>query len=115
LNGIQAYFNGIGNFYTHGKDGVQYLVSSVNDLSKIVDHFDKYPLVTEKQADFFIFKQILEIIKCKDHLTIEGLKKIINLRASMNNGLPVLLKVSFPKTIPVKRRFVQNPQILDPN
>jgi hypothetical protein len=115
LNGIQAYFEGIGNFYKHGEDGVQYLVSSVNDLSKIVDHFDKYPLITKKQADFFIFKKILDLIKCKEHLTISGLQKIVNLRVSMNNGLSDTLKVAFPNTIPVQRPFIQNHQILDPN
>ncbi len=115
LSGIQSYFKGIGNMYNHGKDGVQYLVSSVNDLSKIVDHFDKYPLITKKQADFLIFKQIIDLIKCKDHLTIKGLQQIVNLRASMNNGLPVSLKVAFPNTIPVQRPFVQKPKIIGPN
>jgi len=115
LDGIQSYFGGIGNFYKHGENNVQYLVSSVDDLSKIIDHFDKYPLISNKQADFILFKKILDLIKCKEHLTNEGLQKIVNLRASMNNGLSENLKQAFPNTIAVERPIVKNHQTLDPD
>ena len=42
---LKFYF-GVGNIYKHGKDNVQYRVSSLQDLIKIIDHFDKYPLIT---------------------------------------------------------------------
>jgi hypothetical protein len=35
---------------------------------------------------------VIEIIKCKEHLTIEGLQKIVAIRASMNKGLSEELK-----------------------
>jgi uncharacterized protein YfkK (UPF0435 family) len=54
------------------------------DLSIIIDQFDKYPMITKKLVDYELFKQIYELIKSKEHLTIEGLKKIITIRASMN-------------------------------
>jgi hypothetical protein len=43
-----------------------YSVSSVKDLQVIIDHFDKYPLITQKRADgearsASTFKQILSL------------------------------------------------------
>lgn len=64
---------------------------------------------------FFLFKKILELIKCKQHLTIEGLQKIVNLRASMNNGLSDELFAAFPNTIPVQIPFIENNKNFDPN
>ena len=54
-------------------------------------------------------------MKNKEHLTMEGLEKIVNLRASMNKGLSNELKVTFPNTIPVQRPLVTNQKIKDPN
>jgi hypothetical protein len=47
----------------------------------------KYPLLTEKQADFELFKRAVEIMGRKEHLTTEGVHKIIALRDVMNIGL----------------------------
>lgn len=50
---IQLYFNGVGNITKHGKDSIQYHVTSLKDLMKyVIPHFDKYPLITQKRADF---------------------------------------------------------------
>lgn len=48
------------------------------------------------------------MINRKEHLTIEGKRKIVNLRASMNNGLSDELKAAFPDTIPVQRPLVKD-------
>lgn len=84
LEMIQAYFKGIGSITLHGKDTIQFRVYSMVDLSIIIDQFNKYPLITKKLVDYELFKQIFELIKSKEHLTVEGLKKIITIRASMN-------------------------------
>ena len=42
-----------------------------------------------------------EIMKRKEHLTIEGLHKIIAIRASMNRGLSEKLKLAFLSVVPV--------------
>jgi hypothetical protein len=55
------------------------------------------------------------MINRKEHLTNEGLQKIINLKASLNQGLSDNLNKVFPNTKPVKRPIVENEQILDPN
>lgn len=76
--------------------GVQFLVESIRDLSNvIIPHFYKFPLITQKFADFKLFKQVVEIINRKEHLTMDGLQKIVNLRASINRGLSNKLKQAF--------------------
>jgi hypothetical protein len=67
---------GVGNISKNGKDAIQYRVNSVKDLIVIINHFEKYPLLTQKRADYELFKQIFELINRKEHLTKEGFHKI---------------------------------------
>ena len=41
-----------------------------------------------------------------EHLTMEGLEKIVAIKASLNNGLSAELKAAFPEIIPVPRPSV---------
>ncbi len=50
-----------------------------------------------------------------EHLTIEGLQQIVNIKASINLGLSFQLKVAFPNTIQVKRTLVIDEVITNPN
>jgi len=50
----------------------------------------------------------------KEHITIEGLQNILNLKASMNNGLSEELIAVFPNTKPVARPEVVDQEI-NPN
>lgn len=48
LSIIQSYFGGVGGF-TFETDSVKYRVSRLDDiLTKILPHFDIYPLITQK-------------------------------------------------------------------
>ena len=78
-------------------------------LNKILPHFYKYKLITQKQADYVLFKQIVMLIEQGKHLNKEGIQAIINIRASLNLCLSDLQKISFPKTIPVIRPSVPLP------
>lgn len=69
----------------------------------IIPHFDKYPLITQKFYDYALFKQIVLLMLDKEHSTLEGIQKIVNLKASLNLGLSEDLKQAFPRTILVKR------------
>jgi hypothetical protein len=42
-------------------------------------------------------------MQLKEHLTLEGLQKIVNIRATLNYGLSKELQFMFPETIPVPR------------
>jgi len=70
---IRAALGRVGNITKRTKDTIQYRVVSLKDLAVIIAHFDKYPLITQKQADFILFKQAFEMVKSKEHLTIEGI------------------------------------------
>jgi len=70
-------------------------VESIKELQVIVDHFDKYPLITQKVSDYLLFKQSFELIKNKEHLAIEGLNKLVAIKASLNLGLTHDLKEAF--------------------
>jgi hypothetical protein len=47
----------------------------------IIEHFDKYPLITQKRADFELFKMVVKMLNDKSHLTIEGIEKIVAIKA----------------------------------
>lgn len=111
---IQAYFNGVGNINQQGKDLIQYNVSSLKDLALIIAHFDKYPLITKKQADYLLFKQVFELISRKEHLTLEGLRKAASIKASSNLGLSEQQKNAFPNIIPVERPKIELSTYINP-
>src|SRR4051812_42590167 len=108
-------FFGVGDIKPQGKDSVQYRVTSVKDLMEvIIPHLEKFPLITKKRADFILFKQVVNLMYDKEHLTIEGFQKILNLKASINLGVPTSLKSAFPNIIPVERPEVENIEISSP-
>ena len=51
----------------------------------------------------------------KNHLSIEGLNKIINIKASINLGLSELLKSEFKNYIPIDRPVINTENITNPN
>jgi hypothetical protein len=114
LERIKSYFNGVGNIYTkEDKLVIELQVSSIKDLNIILDHFDKYPLKTDKLADYKLFKEVFNLILAKQHLTIEGLRKIVAIKASINNGLSDELRSAFPDITPVKRPEIEETLIKD--
>ena len=110
---LQQFFGGIGSI---GKSGnmVFYSVSSVKDLtSTIIPHFLNYSLLTQKAADFLLFKAVVDLIINKAHLKFEGLNNIINIKASMNTGLSQIVKSKF-QIVSVKRPLIITSNIPDP-
>jgi len=114
LEKIRDYF-GVGNITIRKNGYVEYIVSSKKDIEVIINHFDSYPLITQKWSDYQLFKQTFELIKCKEHLTKEGLKKILSLKAVLNKGLPDQLKAAFPDIVPALRPQPPKPKIQDPH
>lgn len=102
---IKNYFDNIGYISKiNDKSTVEFRVSDITSLNNIIiPHFEKYILITNKYKDLIIFKQIVSLMSENKHTTLEGLKKILEYRASLNWGLSKKLKESFPSIVPVKR------------
>jgi hypothetical protein len=114
LENVQSYF-GVGSINTkHGPQTIKYYVQSIKDLAIIIDHFERCPLITQKRADYELFKQVFYLILKKEHLTLSGLHKIVAIKASINKGLSSELKVAFPLITPVQRPKVEEILIHDP-
>nr|UYL26215.1 LAGLIDADG endonuclease [Cordyceps militaris] len=99
LQKIKEFF-GAGSIIFRTRDGVTTVIYSVQDydslVSKIIPHFVNYPLITQKQRDFLFFKEIVELMSKKEHLTKEGLLKILSLKNSMGKGLNTSIKKLYP-------------------
>ena len=55
------------------------------DIDKIlIPFFQKYPIIGQKSLDFQDFCRASKLINRKDHLTIEGLKNLIEIKNGMN-------------------------------
>ena len=105
---------GVGNISKSGEKAVMFAVDSIKEIHVIINHFDKYSLVTQKLSDYLIFKQCFEIIKQNKHLTERGLLEIIGLKSNLNLGLSAKIKETFPSVIKVNRQNYKFKGIPDP-
>ena len=100
----------------NNRSEISFRVNSLHDLTNfIIPHFVNFPLLSQKAADFELFKQIVNLINNKVHLTDVGLLQIINIRASMNLGLSDLQKSEFINYKPVPRPIIKYTEIPNPN
>jgi hypothetical protein len=87
LEKIQSYFK-VGNIHLGNNNSVSYYVNNTQDLiNVIIPHFDEYPLITKKRADYLLFKSAIDIINnkgIKKPLTLEYLTKLIEIKGAMN-------------------------------
>lgn len=93
----QKFFFCVGNVTLY-KDTANYQVVYRTDLLKVIEHFNLYQLRTQKYSDFILFKKAYHLIANKEHLI--NLQNLLNIRASMNKGLPERLLLEFPNTNP---------------
>ena len=112
LRNIQASFSQVGKIYVHDKAGEAiFRVSSVKELEVIINHFCRYPLITQKWSDFMLFKQAFDLVVRKEHLTLDGLQKIVNIKASLNSEIS---HQGFPNTVSVTRPSPPEKFSIDP-
>jgi hypothetical protein len=90
-----------------------YRVSSLKSLRVITNHFDNYPLITQKLADYQLFKQSIDLIQKKLHLAEQGLLELVGIKSVLNWGLSEKFKETFPNMIPVVRPKVDISEIKD--
>lgn len=94
---------GVGKVRKNSSSTAIFRVDNIQELQVIVNHFTKYPLIGFKVSDFLLFKQCYDLIKQKQHLTPEGLEKIVALKCNLNRGLSDVLMVAFPNIVAVTR------------
>ena len=115
------YFGGKGSILKHGKDSYQYVVGSLEQITeKILPHFDNYPLISKKCADYLLFKEAVNIMYANKQASLgitreEFIAKIVAIRASLNLGLSPELKASFPNVIAIPHPNVEDFSIRDPH
>jgi hypothetical protein len=100
LEQLINYFGG-GNIRDLDEKNLRFDIASLKDLTAVINHFDKYPLFTKKHEDYLLFKQAFDLYSNKNHLTMEGLRQIVGIKALLRNkGLPGSLLDAFPDITP---------------
>nr|WVH38330.1 LAGLIDADG endonuclease [Trametes versicolor] len=99
LKGLVIYFNTLNHKCTVIKGNLnqenQYVSKSYNTVSFaitktselieiIIPFFEKYPIQGVKSLDFEDFKKVAMLIDSKEHLTIKGLNRILEISLNMN-------------------------------
>jgi len=65
----------------------EFIITKIDDIiTNILPFFDKYKIEGSKYKDYVNFKEAAVLIKNKEHLTENGLNKIIELKNSMNKN-----------------------------
>lgn len=84
---MQKYF-GVGSVNKGGGSTMaSYSLSSIIDINNIIiPFFDKYPILGYKAYDFKDFKEVLNLMKNKLHLTEEGQNKCKEIKERMNTN-----------------------------
>ena len=74
---LKNYF-ACGSIRPSRKDNTyKYEVRALQDLAnKVIPHFERYPLKTQKKKDFEVLKKVVEMMQKDKHLTLEGLREI---------------------------------------
>lgn len=90
LHELQQFF-GCGRIFinrrsdNHKENLYRFCVRSIGDLERrIIPFFRENPLRTAKKRSFEVFAQVLELMKQRRHLTIEGLREIADLTKQIN-------------------------------
>ena len=79
-------FFGCGYLAKDGLTKVQYRIRHFKDLLHLFELLKDYPLISQKALDAESFRKVYTIIVNKEHLTHEGIQKILMIKKSMNRG-----------------------------
>ena len=111
LNNIHKFL-GVGS-YKKEDNALHYRVQSLKDIKFLINHFNKFPLLTQKRAEFKLFQKVFKLMERREHLTPEGLHKIVAIKASKN--LSEKLQSEFKNIKPAKIPLAIDIKINDPN
>ncbi len=67
------------------RDAVMLLARRIGDLAnRVVPFFDRYPLRGRKRYNYELWKQAVELVERGEHLTADGMEKILAIKAKLN-------------------------------
>jgi len=92
-------------------DGVySYEVNNFNEIqTNVIPFFKQFGFLSaKKKKDFSKFRQIAKLIQEKEHLTVEGIEKILKIRKEMNNGGDNRRKYSDTQLLRILRDYMPN-------
>ena len=94
LRNVKDFFK-CGNIFinkrydNHKEHLYRYCVRSIKDIKeKIIPFFVENQLQTAKKGDFEIFTKVIEMIEQRQHLTLNGIRKIAGFAQKMNRKKP---------------------------
>lgn len=116
LKQINKFFCSLGKVINKLERSAEFNVQSYDVLTNIlIPHFIKYPLITQKLADFILFKSNMKNINKSEHRTKEGIKKIVTLKAYINRSLLTSIKAYFLSITSIKIPTVKLAEKIDPD
>jgi len=81
---IKRFFGGyIG--YRKSQDTYYYGSTSFGSAKKVIEYFDRFHLLSSKHVNFLKWRKAYVLILNREHLTDSGLKKITNIKKTMNS------------------------------
>ena len=96
LEALQRFFGGVGRIYSVGGNGRMdatgassyYRVTRRDDLLRIVDHIDRYPLHTQKRAQYAIWRRMVVLKQEFRKPDREALEELARALSSCTGGRP---------------------------
>lgn len=119
LQRLKEYFNNKGEVF-EAAGYVHFRVTNLKDIQEVlIPHFSAYPLQSTKVVSYTLFKQVAAIISNKEHLTLDGFKKVLGLKGALYKGLDAAAVVKdsrFSDIVPfdTSNVFVKNTFKLSP-
>ena len=80
------FFGNVGLIVKDGPNKVQYRIRTFKHLPVLFELLDQYPLQTQKALDAKCFREVYNMMINKEHLTQDGLDKILAIKATMNRS-----------------------------
>jgi len=72
-------------YVSKSKNTVSLAITKISELIEIIiPFFEKYQIQGLKNLDFSDFKKVAMMIGAKEHLTIKGLNRILEIKLNMN-------------------------------
>ncbi len=74
LETIREYYNFVGDIYRIGPNSIYYRVNRIEQLQRIIQHFDKYPLQNPRKAEAYSIWREMVVYKQQHFRSIDYAK-----------------------------------------